>query len=94
MSEETYLPILDFDPDPQAIINPPQDVDGVDMPKHVVICFFREVIENVVSTHKADVITQLHSENGTHPVYSISFEGRNWLFPPQRWCAVSCWLDG
>ena len=80
MSEEPYLPIFDFDPDPQAIINPPQNLDGVDMPKNMVICFFREVIENVVSTHKAEVITQLHSENGNHPVYSISLEGRKLAF--------------
>lgn len=80
MSEEIYLPILDFDPNPLAIINPPQDLDGVDMPKHVVICFFREVIENVVNTLNAEVITQLHSENGAHPVYSINLEGRRLAF--------------
>ena len=80
LSEETYLPILDFDPNPLAIINPPQKLDGVDMPKHVVICFFREVIENVVHTHNAEVITQLHSENGAHPVYLINLEGRRLAF--------------
>jgi len=80
LSEETYLPILDFDPNPLAIINPPQNLDGVDMPKHVVICFFREVIENVVHTHNAEVITQLHSENGAHPVYLINLEGRRLAF--------------
>jgi len=80
LSEEIYLPILDFDPNPLAIINPPQNLDGVDMPKHVVICFFREVIENVVHTHNAEVITQLHSENGAHPVYSIDLQGRRLAF--------------
>ena len=80
MSGENYLPILDFDPNPLAIINPPQKLDGVDMPKHVVICFFREVIENVVHTHNAEVITQLHSENGAHPVYLINLEGRRLAF--------------
>ena len=80
MSGENYLPILDFDPNPLAIINPPQKLDGVDMPKHVVICFFREVIENVVHTHNAEVITQLHSENGAHPVYLINLEGKRLTF--------------
>jgi len=80
LSDTPYYPIFDFDPDPQAIINPPRNLDGVVMPKHVVICFFREVIEKVVNSHQAQVVTQLHSENGAHPIYAIDLQGQKLAF--------------
>jgi uridine phosphorylase len=80
LCDDAYLPILDFDPEPQAIINPPENLDGVDMPKHVVICFFREVIEKVINSHQVQVVTQLHSENGAHPVYAIDLQGQKLAF--------------
>jgi len=80
LCDDAYLPILDFDPDPQAIINPPGNLDGVNMPKHVVICFFREVIEKVINSHQGQVVTRLHSENGAHPVYAIDLQGQKLAF--------------
>lgn len=37
-------PILDYDPDPQAIVNPSDLQDPVDIAPAGVICFFLEVV--------------------------------------------------
>ena len=81
MSNTThYYPILDFDPDPRSIVNPPSKLDGVDMPAHVVMCFFRETIEAVVNSYQARTVVVLHSAIAEHPVYAIELEGKRLAF--------------
>ncbi len=81
MSNATpYYPILDFDPDPKSIVNPPRKVDGVDMPARIVMCFFRETIEAVVKSYQARTVVMLHSAIAEHPVYAIELEGKQLAF--------------
>ncbi|MGZ4150448.1 MAG: hypothetical protein ACXVQJ_10435 [Actinomycetota bacterium] len=37
-------PILEFDPSPTAVIEPNEVIDPIDVPTHVVLCFFQDVI--------------------------------------------------
>lgn len=50
------------------------------MPEHCVICFFGEVLEKVVAEHNAKVLVENRWEDGQHPLYEISHQGRRLAF--------------
>jgi uridine phosphorylase len=65
-----HAPILDFDGEPEAILEPRKLIDPLPtMPTHGVICFFHDVIAHFMSMGLAQEITALGSEMGRHPVY-------------------------
>jgi len=68
-------PILEFDPSPTAVIEPNEVVDPIDIPPHVVLCFFQDVIRDVVERHGARQIDVLISEIGHNPVYELEIDG-------------------
>ncbi|MBP6178277.1 MAG: nucleoside phosphorylase [Anaerolineales bacterium] len=75
----TY-PILEFDSTREAKIEPSKVIRPRDVPEHCVICFFYDVIEKIVSEHKARVIVDRYWEDGPHPIYEIEFEGKRLAF--------------
>ena len=63
-------PILEFDPAPEAIIEPSRTIKPIDAPEHCVICFFQDVIAKVCQEHDAKMIA---SQNGKmRPIPSTS----------------------
>ena len=42
------FPIIEFDPSPTAIIEPRRVYKRIDIPKHCVLCFFQDVIDDLV----------------------------------------------
>lgn len=68
-------PILEFDPAPTALIEPNEVIDPVDIPRHVVLCFFQDVIEKVVAEHGGRQIDVLVSEIGQNPVWELDYGG-------------------
>ena len=75
----TY-PILEYDPAPNAFIEPSNVVKPRDMPEHCIICFFREVIDKVIDEHDARVLVENRWEDGPHPVYEISYQNQRLAF--------------
>ena len=73
-------PILEFDPAREAIIEPGRLVKPIDAPEHCVVCFFQDVIEQVVTEHEARCIAMQSSELSKHPLYEITLEGRRLAF--------------
>ncbi len=73
-------PILEFDPSPTARIEPSTNHQKTDMPDHCVICFFRDVIEKVIEEQNPRTLVQTYWEDGAHPVYEISRNGRRLAF--------------
>ena len=69
-------PILEFDPAPTAVIEPSETIEPMDVPSHVVLCFFQDVIETVVAEHGAHVVDHVVSEIGRNPIYELSYEDR------------------
>ncbi len=69
------FPILEFDATQEAILEPSKLIKPIDIPQHVVVCFFQDVISRLVQEHEARVIKSLKSEFGTHPVYELEMEG-------------------
>lgn len=73
-------PILEFDPAPEAMIEPKRENEPRDVPEHCVICFFGEVLQKVIEQHKAIVAVENHWEDGNHCLYEISHHGQRLAF--------------
>jgi uridine phosphorylase len=69
-------PLLEFDPAPEAIIEPGRVVRPRDTPEHCVVCFFREVIETICGQGRANVVVENRWEDGPHPLYELALSGR------------------
>jgi|SRR5271170_1984841 len=60
-----------------AIIEPSRVIKPIDIAEHCVLCFFNEVIAELVSEGaKARIIHNAESEAGDYPVYEIDFGHR------------------
>ncbi len=79
-AEQSQYPILEFDPSPEAIIEPRKLIQPIDAPEHCVICFFQEVIARVVKESNARVIASHRWEDAPHPVYEIEMSGKRLAF--------------
>jgi uridine phosphorylase len=76
-------PILEFDADDEALIEPGQLIRAVDAPAHCVICFFSEVVERVVVQPGVKWLWQERWEDGVHTIYEIEVDGRRLaVLPP------------
>ena len=75
----TY-PILEFDATPEAMIEPSKIIRARDLPEHCVICFFNEVIDNVIAEHDARIVVENKWEDGSHRIYEISYHGQRLAF--------------
>jgi uridine phosphorylase len=75
----TY-PILEFDPSPEAFLEPSRIIQARDLPEHCVICFFGEVIEKVIAEHDAKIAVKNRWEDGPHNIYEIAYKGRRLAF--------------
>jgi uridine phosphorylase len=65
------FPILEHDPAREAKIEPSRVIPPRDIPEHVVICFFHEVLEKVIAETNAKVLLDNHWEDGPHLLYEI-----------------------
>lgn len=74
------FPILEFDDSKEAILEPINLVDPMDVPEHCLVCFFAEVIENLLREQDVQVVAQSISEIGQHPLYEIDYKGRRLAF--------------
>ncbi len=80
MTESTSAPILEFDSDATALIEPSVVYRKLDVPEHCVVCFFKEVIEKVASEHGAKIHATHRWEDGLHHLYEIDYEGHRLAF--------------
>ena len=69
-------PILEFDPTPEAVIEPRRLTAPTGVPEHCVICFFQEVIEGLQHEGRVREIARQRSEQGGHPVYELDMNGK------------------
>jgi uridine phosphorylase len=68
-------PILEFDPSPEALLEPARLIKRVDVPERCVLCFFQDVIAPLAEQGRAKVVATLRSEIGKHPIYQIERGG-------------------
>jgi uridine phosphorylase len=74
------VPILEFDPAPEAIIEAGRIIRPRDVPEHCVICFFQEAIAKVCAERQAATIFTPRWEDGPHPLYETAVDGRRLAF--------------
>ncbi len=58
------------------IIEPKKIIQRIDIPEHIVMCFFNDVIKRLKNEGKLKLITSLKSEMGLNPVYEIQYANK------------------
>jgi uridine phosphorylase len=74
MNREKF-PILEFDPDSSAFIDPQKLLKPIDIARRCVLCFFQDVLQQMHEDGRLKIIFQLGSEIGLNPVYEMEVEG-------------------
>src|SRR5437588_1841918 len=69
------IPLAEFDPERSALIEPELVVKRRDIPPRAVMCFFSEVIEQLVKRGDAKQVGELRGAHGVHPIWEISLHG-------------------
>lgn len=67
-------PILDYDPNPQALLQPENLVERMDVPAGCVLCFFNEAINALNEAGQLRFVRNLGSEIGHNPVYELTVD--------------------
>lgn len=70
------IPLTEFDGDSVGLIQPePGSISGA-IPEHAVICFFRDVIDEVCGDGRAEVVATFTWEHGVHQLFSLEVGDR------------------
>ncbi len=84
-------PILEFDPTPEAIIEPAKINKAIGAPEHCVVTFFQEVLEKLHQAGKASIIAHRHWADMARPLYELEFNGQRFTaFHPGVGAALTC----
>jgi len=76
--ERKEFPIIEFDTEREAIIEPRVYATEGSIPKKVVLCFFYDVLANLEKEGKLEELGTLQSENGPLSIYKLEFEGQSY----------------
>jgi uridine phosphorylase len=80
LRQEATYPLLEHDPSGEAFIEPSRVYGKRDLPKHCVICFFRDVLDKVIAERQARMCVENRWEDGPHPIYEIAHRGQRLAF--------------
>ena len=78
--DNNAFPILHYDPEVNALLNPSDTCKDIQLPKHVVMCFFRDVIGKIVEEHQAKMVFFNKTEASDHPFYVFEHQGKKIAF--------------
>jgi uridine phosphorylase len=74
------IPILEFDDETNAIINPARKNIDVNMPKRCVLTFFKEVVEKYSKMVGTEKVISFKWENGDIQVYKMKYDEKEIAF--------------
>lgn len=74
MNRENF-PILEFDSDSTAFIDPQKLLKPINIARRCVLCFFQDVLQQMHADGRLKIIYHLGSEIGRNPVYEMEVEG-------------------
>ena len=74
MNKHSY-PILDFDASREALIDPFNYYQPVDIAEICILCFFKDVIQAATHDYKSRIVMELSCECGPHPVRELEIDG-------------------
>ena len=79
MHRQEY-PILEFDPARKAIIEPSEVIKPIDISEHCVVCFYKDVVEQVAATSGATTVFEDKGVYGSNPYYEFEHNGQPVVF--------------
>jgi uridine phosphorylase len=77
MKLSNQFPILEFDTDKTAFIEPSKLIKKIDIPECCVITFFRDVIEKKLEEGLLEQVSTIYSETVNIPVYKTEIENKS-----------------
>jgi len=77
MFEKQKYPILEFDPNPIAKLNPSNETAKIDVPECCVITFFGSVINEMLQSNKLDQVGTIYCATINLPVYVTKYNGKD-----------------
>ena len=87
------LPLTEFDPDSAPVIDPCATTTTGEVPPQAIICFFRDVIEEVCGDGRADIVATFAWEHGIHQLFSLPVGDRRVaVFQPGVGAPLACGL--
>lgn len=69
------FPILEFDPDKDAIIRPHNLVKKMDIPERCVITFFADEMKKIIEEYPSKIIEYFKCDAYRLPIYEIDYKG-------------------
>ena len=72
-------PILEFPANPVAVLNAGAFFPNVNFADCAVLCFFKEVIEQLADIGRLERVGIVNLENGLHPIYTMQHNGKKLL---------------
>jgi uridine phosphorylase len=73
-------PILEYDPVRRAVIEPSEVFKAINISEYCVICFFKDVVENVAATTGGKVIFEDKGVYGSNQFYQFEHKGQSIIF--------------
>lgn len=87
------IPLTEYDADSAAVIEPAAVPASGEVPEHAVICFFRDVIDEVCGDGRADVVSTFTWEHGSHQLFRLQVGDRRVaVFHPGVGAPLACGL--
>ncbi len=71
----SLVPLVEFDGHSPALFDPSAARSTAEVPERAVVCFFRDVIDEVCGGGRADVVAETTWESGVHRLYRLPVEG-------------------
>ena len=66
------FPILEFDGEPEAVIEPSKVIKPIDIPERCVLPIYHTVIVKLVADRRLQHVTDIHTTMGPLPVYKLT----------------------
>ncbi len=79
LNQKWDAPILEFDPDHQAILQPTGPKIAGSTPERALLCFFLDVIQQLRDAGKLVEVGRMVSEMGVNPIYRMEYLGQSLL---------------
>ena len=73
---DTNSPLLEYDDDRERLLDPMNILNPAGVAEACVVCFFQEVIDDLVESGRATLVVNSRSEIGPHPFYNLEMEGK------------------
>lgn len=77
--KNTY-PILEYDSATEAFIEPARLLKPIDVAERCVVCFFQDVLNDLIASRPVRRVYTLRSEIGEHPLYEMEVDGARLAF--------------